>query len=93
MLFGNPDFFAPTKSILIPTSDSNTYDTGTSKFGAIVGDESEIGMHSAIGPGVIIGRKSRIGSMVRLTPGIYPDEMRIRDAGFKVIETGSVQID
>jgi NDP-sugar pyrophosphorylase family protein len=90
-LFANPDMSRPTVDILIPMSDGTVYNTDTPKFGAVIGDGTRVGMHAALGPGVIIGRASQIGAMVRLTPGIYPDGMHIRDAGFRVIDAASIQ--
>lgn len=37
-----------------------TYDTGLRKFGAIVGDQAEVGCNAVLNPGVILGRRSLI---------------------------------
>jgi NDP-sugar pyrophosphorylase family protein len=48
------------QEITIPLPDGKILPTGLKKFGAIVGDHVEIGCHSVINPGSIIGRRSLI---------------------------------
>jgi UDP-N-acetylglucosamine diphosphorylase / glucose-1-phosphate thymidylyltransferase / UDP-N-acetylgalactosamine diphosphorylase / glucosamine-1-phosphate N-acetyltransferase / galactosamine-1-phosphate N-acetyltransferase len=40
--------------------DGETFETGLRKFGAIVGDQAEIGCNSVLNPGTLIGRRSLI---------------------------------
>jgi UDP-N-acetylglucosamine diphosphorylase / glucose-1-phosphate thymidylyltransferase / UDP-N-acetylgalactosamine diphosphorylase / glucosamine-1-phosphate N-acetyltransferase / galactosamine-1-phosphate N-acetyltransferase len=40
--------------------DGKTYDTGLRKFGALVGDESDVGCNAVLNPGSIIGRRAVI---------------------------------
>lgn len=57
------------KSIVtIPTADGKI-DTGLKKFGAIVGDNVEVGCNSVLNPGTVIGRNTNVYplSMVRGT--------------------------
>ena len=42
--------------ILVAASDDNNIPTGLTKFGAIVGDRTEIGCNAVINPGSILGR-------------------------------------
>jgi NDP-sugar pyrophosphorylase family protein len=48
-----------------------TYETGLRKFGAIVGDEVEIGCNAVLNPGTIIGRRSLAYPLTSLS-GYYP---------------------
>lgn len=40
--------------------DTETFDTGLRKFGAIVGDKAEVGCNTVLNPGSMIGRNSMI---------------------------------
>lgn len=55
------------KSNVILKFDNNKIDTGLKKFGAIVGDNTEIGCNAVLNPGTIIGKNSTVYplSMVR----------------------------
>ncbi len=47
------------------------YETGLRKFGAIVGDEVEIGCNAVLNPGTIIGKRSLAYALTSLS-GYYP---------------------
>jgi len=47
------------------------YETGLRKFGAIVGDEVEIGCNAVLNPGTLIGRRSLVYALTSLS-GYYP---------------------
>jgi len=49
----------PPSEITITTLEQ-TYKTGLQKFGAAIGDQSEIGAHSVLNPGTIIGKETII---------------------------------
>ncbi|MBV8378512.1 MAG: UDP-N-acetylglucosamine diphosphorylase [Verrucomicrobia bacterium] len=53
-------------------ADSNFIPTGLRKFGAIVGDGAEIGCHTVINPGSIIGRNSLIYPLTSFG-GVLPE--------------------
>ncbi|MBV9643601.1 MAG: UDP-N-acetylglucosamine diphosphorylase [Verrucomicrobia bacterium] len=53
-------------------TESNFISTGLRKFGAIVGDRAEIGCHTVISPGSIIGRNSLIYPLTSFG-GVLPE--------------------
>jgi NDP-sugar pyrophosphorylase family protein len=63
--------------ITVASSGGSLIPTGLKKFGAIVGDFAEIGCHSVINPGSIIGRRSVIypGTVWR---GIVPADSIVK---------------
>ena len=60
--------------------DGQTLDTGLRKFGALVGDETDIGCNVVLNPGTIIGRRSVVypGTNWR---GILPDDRIAKNQG------------
>ncbi|MEM9281085.1 MAG: UDP-N-acetylglucosamine diphosphorylase [Verrucomicrobiota bacterium] len=42
--------------VLVRTADSGNFETGLRKFGAIVGDRTEVGCNTVLSPGSILGR-------------------------------------
>ena len=55
------------KSLIVVRAGFHRFDTGLKKFGAIVGDNCEVGCNSVLNPGSVIGRSTNIYplSMVR----------------------------
>lgn len=55
------------KSLVSVHADGESIPTGLKKFGAILGDEAEIGCNSVLNPGTVIGRNTQVYplSMVR----------------------------
>lgn len=47
-------------------------DTGLRKFGAILGDQVEIGCNSVTNPGTILGKKCLVYPVTSVRPGYYP---------------------
>ena len=47
-------------NIRVRTPDGSKHDTGLRKFGAIIGDHSEIGCNSVISPGSLLGRNTLV---------------------------------
>jgi UDP-N-acetylglucosamine diphosphorylase / glucose-1-phosphate thymidylyltransferase / UDP-N-acetylgalactosamine diphosphorylase / glucosamine-1-phosphate N-acetyltransferase / galactosamine-1-phosphate N-acetyltransferase len=58
--------------------DGTPTDTGLRKFGALLGDEAEVGCNAVLSPGSIIGRRSVIYANV-LWRGILPAEMIVKN--------------
>lgn len=48
------------KKLVIVKDGENLYETGLKKFGAMVGDNVEVGCGSVLNPGTVIGRNSNI---------------------------------
>jgi len=48
------------KTLVVVKSDKEKIETGLKKFGAIIGDNVEIGCGSVLNPGTIIGRESNV---------------------------------
>jgi NDP-sugar pyrophosphorylase family protein len=58
--------------------DGQPFDTGLRKFGALVGDQCEIGCNAVLSPGSILGRKSVIYPNVTWR-GILPERMIVKN--------------
>lgn len=61
------------KTLVAVKSGTEAFPTGLKKFGAMLGDEVEVGCNSVLNPGTVIGRRSNIYplSMVR---GVVPPQ-------------------
>ncbi len=55
--------------------DNKVYDTGLTKFGAIMGDNSESGCNSVLNPGTIVGKRSLIYPLASVRGYIPPDSI------------------
>jgi NDP-sugar pyrophosphorylase family protein len=65
-----------------------TYETGLRKFGAIIGDEVEIGCNSVLNPGTLIAKRSLAYALTSLS-GYYPPNSIIKlRQSFEIIERG-----
>ncbi len=55
------------KSLVVVKAGEERYETGLKKFGAMLGDQVEVGCNSVLNPGTVIGRQSNVypTSMVR----------------------------
>jgi NDP-sugar pyrophosphorylase family protein len=71
----NPD--TPRRTIVLRI-DSREYDTGLTKFGAILGDDAETGCNSVTNPGTLIGARTLIYPLVSLPKGYYPPDRIIK---------------
>lgn len=60
----------PTIKIYI---DDRDYDTGLTKLGAIIGDDSQTGCNSVLNPGCLVGRGCLVYANLSLRKGYYPD--------------------
>ncbi len=58
--------------------DGKPFDTGLRKFGALLGDESEVGCNAVLSPGSVLGRRSVIYANV-LWRGILPEDMIVKN--------------
>ncbi len=68
------------RSLTIVNTGSEQFETGLKKFGAIIGDHSEIGCNSVLNPATIIGRNTMVYplSMVR---GYVPESCIYKSPG------------
>ena len=59
------------KTLVVVKAEDERCETGLKKFGAMLGDNVEVGCNSVLNPGTVIGRETNIypGSMVR---GVIP---------------------
>ncbi|HEY5466978.1 MAG TPA: UDP-N-acetylglucosamine pyrophosphorylase [Clostridia bacterium] len=66
------------KSLLVLHIGDAVIETGLKKFGAIVGDDAEVGCNSVLNPGTILGRRSSVypTTMVR---GIIPPDSIVKE--------------
>ena len=60
----------PTKGNVVVKSDE-IYETGLRKFGAILGDGTDIGCGSVLNPGTVIGRESSVYPLTSVR-GVIP---------------------
>ncbi len=69
-------------------SGSEVYHTGLRKFGAIIGDNTEVGCNSVIYPGTVMGKRCMV---YPLTPvrGVIPDDTIVKPDGTLVDKSGS----
>ncbi|MCX4323045.1 MAG: UDP-N-acetylglucosamine pyrophosphorylase [Lachnospiraceae bacterium] len=61
------------KTLVVVKAGEETFETGLKKFGAMLGDNVEVGCNSVLNPGTVIGKNTNIypTSMVR---GVIPPE-------------------
>lgn len=73
------------KTLVVLKFEDNIVETGLKKFGAILGDDVEIGCNSVLNPGTVIGKNSNVYplSMVR---GIVPANSIYKNTGEIVIK-------
>lgn len=72
------------KTLVVVKAGEEVFETGLKKFGAMLGDQVEVGCNSVLNPGTVIGKNSNIypTSMVRgvIPPGsIYKRQGEIAD--------------
>ena len=63
------------KSFITVNTDENKIETGLKKFGAIIGDNVEIGCNSVLNPGTVIGKNTNIYPMLCLRGVIASDSI------------------
>jgi NDP-sugar pyrophosphorylase family protein len=74
------------KSLVVVKEPGAPHETGRKKFGAILGDNVEVGCNSVLNPGTVIGRRTNIypTSCVR---GVVPADSIYKDKEHIVIKT------
>lgn len=72
------------KTLVVAKSEEGCIETGLKKFGAMLGDEVEVGCNSVLNPGTVIGKRASIypTSSVR---GYIPPDSIYKDKGEVVI--------
>lgn len=68
----NPDMGHPDRPVTIRLGDGRSCCTGLPKFGAILGDRVRVGMHVALGPGVVVGADTVIYPGVTAASTVLP---------------------
>jgi UDP-N-acetylglucosamine diphosphorylase / glucose-1-phosphate thymidylyltransferase / UDP-N-acetylgalactosamine diphosphorylase / glucosamine-1-phosphate N-acetyltransferase / galactosamine-1-phosphate N-acetyltransferase len=58
--------------------ENREYETGLSKFGAILGDDAQTGCNSVLNPGCIVGPRTLIYANVSLRKGYHPADSIIK---------------
>ncbi len=68
------------KTLVVVKTDKNQFETGLKKFGAMLGDNVEVGCNTVLNPGTVIGKNSNIypTSMVR---GFIPEGSIYKNEG------------
>ena len=72
--------------------DGKKVDSDTNKLGAIVGDNSKVGINSSIAPGVKIGPFSIVGAGVHLQEDLEPGKMLFLDRKSNVKKENTVTL-
>jgi len=57
--------------------DGQRIDSGLRKFGAILGEEAEVGCNTALMPGSILGKRSLVGPVVSFSGALAADQLYI----------------
>ena len=60
------------------TIDSQTYDTGLTKMGAILGDDAQTGCNAVLNPGVLLGPRTLVYANLSLRKGYHPADAIIK---------------
>lgn len=60
------------------TIEDQTYDTGLSKFGAILGDAAQTGCNAVLNPGCLVGANTLVYANVSLRKGYHPPNSIIK---------------
>lgn len=73
------------KTLVVVKAGDETFETGLKKFGAMLGDQVEVGCNSVLNPGTVIGRNTNIypTSMVR---GVIPADSIYKRQGEVVLK-------
>lgn len=71
------------KTLIIVRNESERIETGLRKFGAMVGDYSEIGCNTVLNPGTVIGRNSTVYPLSSVR-GTVPPHSIYKSEGFIV---------
>ncbi|WP_330335458.1 transferase (plasmid) [Streptomyces sp. NBC_00536] len=70
------DMRTPDREVIMRTA-SGLYRSGTTRFGALIGDDTQTGTNIGIGPGVAIGRRCQITSGVTLAIRTVPNDCTV----------------
>ncbi|THA45638.1 transferase [Streptomyces sp. A1136] len=70
------DMRKPDREVIMRTG-SGLYRSGTTQFGAVIGDDTQTGNNISIGPGVAIGRRCQITSGVTLAIRTVPKDCTV----------------
>ncbi|MDX5565786.1 transferase [Streptomyces sp. ID05-04B] len=70
------DMRRPDREVIMRTTDG-LYRSGTTQFGALIGDDTQTGNNISIGPGVAVGRRCQITSGVCLAIRTVPQDCTI----------------
>ena len=68
------------KTMVAVTSEGGNIETGLKKFGAMLGDQVEVGCNSVLNPGSVIGRQTNIYPLSRVR-GYIPEKSIYKDSG------------
>jgi len=68
------------KTLVVVKSPEGNIETGLKKFGAMLGDNVEVGCNSVLNPGSVIGRETNIYPVSRVR-GYVPERSIYKDAG------------
>lgn len=68
------------KTLVVVKSGEGNIETGLKKFGAMLGDNVEVGCNSVLNPGSVIGRETNIYLLSRVR-GYIPEKSIYKDSG------------
>lgn len=70
------DMRTPDREVIMRTP-TGLFRSGTTQFGAVIGDDTQTGNNISIGPGAAIGRRCQITSGVTLAIRTVPDDCTV----------------
>jgi UDP-N-acetylglucosamine diphosphorylase / glucose-1-phosphate thymidylyltransferase / UDP-N-acetylgalactosamine diphosphorylase / glucosamine-1-phosphate N-acetyltransferase / galactosamine-1-phosphate N-acetyltransferase len=76
-------------NVRVKNCDGSFIETGLKKFGALIGDNVEVGCNSVLNPGTIIGPESIIYPLT-LVRGIIPAEIIVKNDGSMIQKRDSI---
>lgn len=68
------------KTLVVVKSEEGNIETGLKKFGAMLGDNVEVGCNSVLNPGSVIGRETNIYPLSRVR-GYVPEKSIFKESG------------
>lgn len=72
------NFRLDKKNVMVKV-EGEKLETGLEKFGAVIGDGSNIGVNSVLNPGTILGKNCIVYPLQSVT-GVYPDNSKIHSS-------------
>lgn len=76
---------SPDKSVMVKVGDE-VYNTGLRKFGAVLGDDVQVGCNSVLNPGTVIGKRSIIYALCNISGYIEEDRIVKHKPEYEIVK-------